>query len=129
MERPTQESEDRALNEPAGAGWAEANPATGQFTRVDGRFCEITGYSEAELLGLTFFDITHPEDRERDLEIARPVFCGECDRWQSEKRYVRKDGGVVRVMVSGRLNRDPDGQPLRTVATIQEILDRGAGGQ
>jgi two-component system cell cycle sensor histidine kinase/response regulator CckA len=119
-----EESEDRTIVEQPGAGNAQADPATGQFTRVDAAFCQITGYTEEELLTLTFYDITHPDDRERDLEIARPVFCGECDQWQSEKRYLRKDGCAVRVLVTGRLIRDEAGRPFRTVASIRDITGR-----
>jgi PAS domain S-box-containing protein len=129
MEPSMEESKDQTISEPAGAGHAQADPGTGQFTCADAKFCQITGYSEQELLALTFFDITHPDDRERDLEIARPVFCGECDHWRSEKRYLRKDGRVVWVLVTGRLIRDEEGRPSRTVASILEITGSQTGRQ
>ena len=69
----------------AGLGAAQADPATGKLLRVNPTLCRITDYSEGELLGLTFFEITHPEEA-----IAR-IQCG-----RSSGRYSRSFGGVRR---------------------------------
>lgn len=114
------EREFRAMFELAAIGMAQAEPATGRFIRVNRRFCEITGFSEAELLERTFSDITHPEDRQRDLDTARPALRGEKDTWEIEKRYLRKDGRIAWVVVSGRIVRDEAGRPDRTVASIHD---------
>ena len=37
--------------------------------RVNKAYCEILGYSEEELLQLTFQEITHPVDLESDLQL------------------------------------------------------------
>jgi PAS domain-containing protein len=54
----------RAMFELAGLEAAQADPATGKLLRVTPTLCRITSYSEGELLGLTFSEITRPEDRE-----------------------------------------------------------------
>ncbi len=120
------EAEFRSLFESSAAGVAQADPATGRFVRVNQRFCEITGYPEEELLARTFSDITHPEDRERDRELALPVFRGESPAWESEKRYLRPDGRTVWVHVSGRLLKDAGGVPYRTLASILDVTERRA---
>jgi PAS domain S-box-containing protein len=86
--------------------------------------CEITGYSEEELLGMAFSDLTHPDDREDDLEGFRRVVRGEVPKYVAEKRYVRKDGSVAWVSVDTAIVRDGGGQPLRTVALIQDVTER-----
>jgi len=121
---PGRERELRAMLELSGAGMALAEPLTGRFTDVNGTFCEITGYGADELLGLTFRDITHPDDRQRDVESFERVLRGETDRWTIEKRYLRKDGGIRWVLVSGRLLRDEKGRPARTVAIVQDITEQ-----
>jgi PAS domain S-box-containing protein len=122
---PGRERELRAMFELSGAGMALAEALIGRFTDVNGTFCEITGYGADELLGLTFRDITHPDDRQRDVESFERVLRGETDRWSIEKRCLRKDGGIRWVLVSGRLLRDEKGHPARTVAIIQDITERG----
>ncbi len=121
-----QESEEqyRAIFELAGVGAAQADPATGRLLRVNPKMCEITGYSEEELLGMTFPEITHPDDREEDFEGFRRMMRGETPAHSIEKRYVRKDGRVVWTSVNATVTRDEAGRPLRTVAVIQDITDR-----
>ena len=53
------------------------------------------GYSEDELLKLTFQDITHPDDLNTDLSLLQQLIDGEIDRYQLEKRYITKAGSIV----------------------------------
>src|SRR5690606_3509783 len=64
------EEEFRSLFELSAVGLAQADLATGQFVRVNRRFCEITGYSEAELQSKTFHDLIHPQDRDRNSTLV-----------------------------------------------------------
>ena len=118
------EREFRAMFELAGAGKAQTDPETNQYTRVNRKLCEMTGYSEEELLGFTPADITHPDDRAEDEERSGRVRRGEEQVWVSEKRYIRKDGDIVWVLVTGSAIRDDNGKIVRTIATIQNISDR-----
>ncbi len=43
----------------------------GRFVRVNRALCEIVGYSSDELTALTFQAITHPDDLDADLALAR----------------------------------------------------------
>ncbi len=125
-EEALRESEEdyRAMFELAGAGTVKADPATGRFLRANRKMCEITGYTSEELLGMTFPEITHPDDRDEDFGLFRRMVTGETREYASEKRYVRKDGTVVWVSVNAALIRDAAGQPLHTVATIEDITER-----
>jgi PAS domain S-box-containing protein len=109
----------RGVFELTDVGAAQADPATGRFLHVNSKMCEITGYSEEELLGMTFLEITHPEDRQEDFERFRRMVRGEVPEYSAEKRYVDKDGRVMWVSVNARVLRNEIGQPLRTVAVIQ----------
>jgi PAS domain S-box-containing protein len=96
----------------------------GTFTRVNHVLSEITGYSAAELTQLKFHDITHPDDLDTDVELGRRLARGDIPRYQLEKRYVRKDGSVVDVMLSRSILRGTDNTPICYIAQIEDISDR-----
>lgn len=91
--------------------WLRANPA----------LCELTGYTERELRGLTFTEITHPDDLEANLEGDERLLRGEASDYQLEKRYIRKDGEPVWVLLSVSLDRDEDGGPTHYIVQVHDI--------
>jgi PAS domain S-box-containing protein len=103
---------------------AQADVRSGQWLRANDRMCEITGYPLDELLGLRVSDITHPEDRERDWQALERVVRGDAPDYRLEKRYVRKNGTLVWVNVNMTVIHDAGGQPLRTIATIEDVTER-----
>lgn len=92
-----QESEQRAraLYEQAPLGIGILDSISGQFQQINNKYCEITGYSEEEMLALTFQMITHPDDVEADVNNMARLLSGEIDTFRMEKRYLRKDGSTV----------------------------------
>jgi PAS domain S-box-containing protein len=104
----------------AAIGMALVSPE-GKWLRVNRSVCQITGYSEQELLQRTFQDITHPDDLELDLENVRKMLAGEIETYQMEKRYCRKDGEIVWVLLSVSLVRTKSGEPLFFISQIQDI--------
>ncbi|WAL62018.1 PAS domain S-box protein [Thermocoleostomius sinensis] len=97
---------------------------TGQFVKVNSRYCDLVGYTEAELLSLTFQTITHPADLEEDLAGIRRMIAGEITSFELEKRYITKQGAIVPVLIHVALIRDQDGQPLYSVGHAQDIRER-----
>jgi PAS domain S-box-containing protein len=96
----------------------------GRFERVNRALCDIVGYSTEELERLTFQDITHPDDLEADVALAGRLVRGEIPRYHIEKRYLRKDGATVSVMLSGSILRQPGGSPLCYIAQVEDITAR-----
>src|SRR5262249_60600739 len=82
----------------AGIGQAQVDPKTKRILRVNPRFCEMIGYSAEELLTMTLLDITHPEDRPSNAATVQPFLRGETSQYTIEKRYVRKDGSIMRAL-------------------------------
>jgi len=96
----------------------------GRFLRVNNVLCEIVGYSSEELIRLTLQAITHPEDVETDTALAQQLARGEIPRYQSSKRYLRKDGAAVDILLSCSVVRSPDGAPLYLIAHVEDVTER-----
>ena len=107
----------------AAIGMALVSPE-GKWLQVNRSVCEITGYSEAELLARTFQDITHPDDLDLDLANVRKMLAGEIRTYQMEKRYFHKTGGIVWVLLSVSLVHNKSGAPLFFISQIQDITRR-----
>jgi PAS domain S-box-containing protein len=104
-------------------GIAEVD-AEGRFLRVNEAFSSIAGYTRDELATRTFHDLTHPDDTQADrLSFARQCI-GEIDRYESEKRYVRKDGSIVWVQVISSTVGAAEGGFGHGVRVILDITDR-----
>jgi PAS domain S-box-containing protein len=86
--------------------------------------CQLLGYREHELVGLTFADITHPDDVELGVELGIKLFAGTIPNFKIEKRYVKKNGDFTWVHLTGTLVRDRDGNPETGIGIIQCIDDR-----
>ncbi|MBI5034186.1 MAG: PAS domain S-box protein [Chloroflexi bacterium] len=127
-EEALRQSEERFSGafEHAAIGMALVSPE-GCFLKVNDALCQLTGYSETELLAKTFQDITHPEDLETDLSYARQLLAGKIHSYQMEKRYFHKSGQIVWIQLSGSLVRDARGDPVHFIAQIQDITARKRG--
>ena len=126
-ERALRESEERFKNSFRDAAIGMALMATdGRWLQVNRALCRIVGYSEDELVGKTFQDITHRDDLEADLGQIRRMLAGEIEAFHVEKRYLHKEGSVVWTLLSVSLVHDEDGEPLYFVVQIQDITERKA---
>jgi len=96
----------------------------GRFVRVNRRLCEIAGYTAEEMLEITFQDITHQDDVEADLELARRAMAGEIADYSTERRFYRKDGSIVWVNLTVSLARDEDGRSLHFISVVEDITGR-----
>src|SRR5262249_4645096 len=112
-----------ATYEHAGIAISEID-AKGRLLRVNEAACAITGYAREELLTLTVFDVTHPDDREHDLERFQRQTSLPDRRYTVEKRLIRKDGGIIWVAVTSSTVRDSAGRFLYGIRVMQDITSR-----
>ena len=113
----------RATFQQAAVGIAHVAP-NGRFLRLNQRFCDIVGYPREELLQLTFQDITHPDDLDADVDHVQRLLEGASNTYSMEKRYFRKDGGIVWVNLTVRLLREETGEPRWFVSVVEDITRR-----
>jgi PAS domain S-box-containing protein len=93
------------------------------FVKANRALCQMVGYSEAELLRLTFADITHPADLPADLEQSERLFSGEIPLLRRRKRYLKKSGDTVWINLTASVIRNAEGEPMYGLAMIEDITE------
>jgi PAS domain S-box-containing protein len=123
-----QKSEERirAAFDLSAVGQAEFDIRKNRFQRVNQKFCEMTGYSDYELLEMNFSDLTHPEDRAEDIRLFEQVLSGAKREHSNRKRYICKDGSLKWVEVYAALLRDESGLPVSSIGVITDITKKKA---
>lgn len=92
--------------------------------RVNQAFCDMVGYSEEQLLDEPYDKLTHPNDLEISLERRRQLVAGEIEHFQTEKRYVHKDGHIVWGAVNSSIIYGDDGDAVYNLSFIEDITRR-----
>ena len=93
------------------------------FLKVNGALCQMVGYSEAELLQMSFADITHPDDLGANVELAEKLFKHEIPLYQLQKRYVRKNGEIVWIKLTASVIRDQRDEALYGLGMIEDMTE------
>lgn len=93
----------------------------GVVLHINRHYCNITGYSEEEMVGRSFATITHPEDVSRKLRLNQRLIEGEINDFVVEKRYLCKNGQVAWVENSVSAIRDEGGRALNMVVLCKDI--------
>ena len=96
---------------------------SGRVIQANPRFCELTGYSEAELAALPPTELTHPEDAENDAALTAQLVGGEIPMHRRHKRFLTRAGEVIWVRATVTLLRDSDNQPWRIVGVVEDITE------
>ena len=117
------EARFRGVFEQAGIGIALGD-LKGRLIDSNPALQDMLGYNGEELRGMRFSEVTHPEDREADLELFRELTAGERTTFQMEKRYIRKDGQIIWGRVTATAVRGPDEQPQFTMGLVENIDER-----
>jgi PAS domain S-box-containing protein len=125
MEKALQESAEqfRKIFEKSPIGMVMTD-ANFHFIRANAAFCTMFGYEEKELSSFTLKDITHPEHIPVDKLNANALANGEIPYYQTEKRYIRKDKGVIWGSSTVSIMRDRDNRFLYFFTTVEDITQR-----
>ena len=105
------------------SGLAVTSPEKG-WLQVNDLLCKMLGYTREELYGMTWAQLTHPDDLpENDANFER-VLRGETEGYSMEKRFLRKNGEYLMTDLTVRCARLADGRMDYLVALIQDITER-----
>ena len=108
----------------------EATPAIlhsigpdGRILDVSDRWLALLGYERHEVIGRLSSDFLTPASRAHARDVVLPAFfrTGRCDR--VEYQFMRRDGSVIDVLLSARLERDEHGGTARSLAVLEDVTD------
>ena len=106
----------------------EHSPIGMALTRIDGTWidvnpalCGFLGYSKQELMEAGFKRVTHADDREATIMMARKMVATHQKSVTLEKRYIHADGSILTGLLSLTVVRDADDRPMMFISQIVDV--------
>lgn len=106
----------------------ENSPIGMALTRMDGSWidvnpalCDFLGYSKEELMEAGFKNVTHAEDREATVLIARRMVATHQKSVRLEKRYIHSSGRIVIGILHLTVVRDDADRPVMFISQITDV--------
>jgi PAS domain S-box-containing protein len=96
----------------------------GHLISVSNLWLETLGYERAEVLGRRSTEFLTPRSRQYAQEVVLPAFfrTGHCK--DIHYQFVRRDGGIVDVLLSAIAERDDTGKIVRSLAVLTDVSER-----
>ncbi|MGJ4953402.1 PAS domain-containing protein [Bradyrhizobium sp. HKCCYLS20291] len=106
-----------------GVGISIVDVETGLIRFANAECCRIVGYTLEQLrsAGISFLDLTYPEDRDSNRVQHERLLAGEIDSYRIDKRYVRQDGSIVWGRVIVNPIHDAAGRVKWFCAVVEDI--------
>jgi PAS domain S-box-containing protein len=95
-----------------------------RFSVVNAAFCTMLGYTESELIGRKFTDVTHPENVAVDSAAVKRVIRGDLPTYMTMKRYIRKDGDYVWAHLKVTGVHDSAGHVTYLLGMVEDVTER-----
>ncbi len=126
--RVLEESEEmfRLAFDHATIGRALATPE-GKFVKFNQVACDMVGYTQDEILKMTWMDITHADHMQESFDLMSKLMQGRIPAFTIEQRAVRKDGNIIWVNLTVVLARDSEGDPMYIIGEMENITARKLG--
>ncbi|MEI6707448.1 MAG: PAS domain S-box protein [Methylococcales bacterium] len=87
-------------------------------------FCNMVGYSQAEMETIDWGKLTHPNDLAPNQAYLDQAIHGEINSYQMEKRFIHKDGHIVYVDLAVKFVRNIEGIPDYSIGMMLDITER-----
>jgi diguanylate cyclase (GGDEF)-like protein/PAS domain S-box-containing protein len=105
------------------AGMALVAP-DGRWLEVNHSLCEMLGYEEQEMLGLSLGDVAHPDDLAAVLINIDRLVKDKSETFQVEQRFLHKRGHTVWTLLSVSVVTAAADKSAHLIFQSQDITDR-----
>jgi PAS domain S-box-containing protein len=84
----------------------------------------MLGYTEEDLVGKSFLDVTHPDDVEQSAAYLRRLTQGTIEDYRLPKRYLHRSGHIVESILHCSLVLDEERRPSMIIAQVEDLTER-----
>jgi PAS domain S-box-containing protein len=98
----------------------------GNYTFINRIAAETLGYTPEEIYLKKSWELVHPADRQKTQEDLLNVIHGHIPAYQSERRYVCKDGRVIWAFISVSPIHNDQGEVEALLGVLNDITERKA---
>jgi PAS domain S-box-containing protein len=95
-----------------------------RFVEVNQKLCDILGYSMDQLTGMSWVDVTHPDDMAENLRLLDETLRGKTEGYVMDKRFIHRDGHIIYTSISARCARRADRTVDYLALIVQDITQR-----
>ncbi|HIK06007.1 MAG TPA: PAS domain S-box protein [Trichormus sp. M33_DOE_039] len=117
-----QEAQYRSIFETVSDGITVMDLDTGKIVAVNPAFCQMHGYSQAEIFALNPTDYIHPDCQEIFEDFLETIKAG--DEFHGQGIDIRKDGSCFDIEITGKLF-DYNGKP-HVLSLLRDISEQQA---
>ncbi len=96
----------------------------GNFLMFNDWFCKSLGYTRNEFQQLNVQAVSHPEDLEKSIALNQKIIDCEIEKYQIEKRYIRKDKSILWCEVFASAIKDQDDNVVNIIKLVYDISDK-----
>ena len=86
--------------------------------------CSMLGFTEEEMRAKHCVEFSPPEDAKKDWALFEQLRQGTISNYHLDKRFFRKDGGIMWGRLSISLMRNSEGSTQLVVATVEDISEK-----
>lgn len=96
----------------------------GTWLTSNNKFCQIIGYKPGELIKVSIFDITHPDEIPNTRKTIDALLAAKAKYFSRETQFVRKDGLPLWVNITISPVVTSSGEPMYFILFIEDITKR-----
>ena len=97
---------------------------SGEIITLNKTFCDYLGYTTEELIGCKISKLSHPGDIDTIPANIKNLIDGVSDKFECEKRYIKKDGSYINCILSISILRNENNQPIHFISHLIDITER-----